>query len=56
MKPPGMTRFEDLLPIMQRAKKALDGLTFILDGPEGCEVVDNVDTSTLASSYERFVE
>ncbi len=56
MRPPGTPRFDDLLPIMQRDKKALDGITFILDGPNGCEVVENVDPSVLASSYERFVE
>jgi len=56
MRPPGTPRFDDLLPIMQRDKKALDGITFILDGPNGCEVVENVEPSVLAASYERFVE
>ena len=56
MRPPGSPRFDDLLPIMQRDKKALDGITFILDGPNGCEVVENVEPSDLASTYERFVE
>lgn len=56
MRPPGTPRFDDLLPIMQRDKKALDGITFILDGSNGCEVVENVEPSALASTYERFVE
>ena len=56
MRPPGSPRFDDLLPIMQRDKKALDGITFILDGPNGCEVVENVEPSDLATTYERFVE
>ena len=37
-----------LVPIMARDKKASgDGLTFILDGPAGLEVVDGVDASTV---------
>ena len=32
-----------LLALMARDKKAVDGLTFILDGPHGCEVVPGVD-------------
>lgn len=34
---------DDLLALMARDKKALDGLTFALDGPEGVEVVAGVD-------------
>jgi 5-deoxy-5-amino-3-dehydroquinate synthase len=33
----------DLLTLMGRDKKALDGLTFVLDGPSGVEVVNDVD-------------
>lgn len=33
----------DLLALMGRDKKALDGLTFVLDGPAGVEVVAGVD-------------
>jgi 5-deoxy-5-amino-3-dehydroquinate synthase len=33
---------ERLLSSMRRDKKALDGLTFVLDGPDGVEVVPNV--------------
>ena len=29
-------------PLMERDKKALDGLTFVLDGPDGVEVVAGV--------------
>jgi len=32
-----------LVEVMRRDKKALDGLTFVLDGPEGVEVVPDVD-------------
>ncbi|MDE0802369.1 MAG: 3-dehydroquinate synthase [Acidimicrobiales bacterium] len=34
---------DDLLALMGRDKKALDGLTFALDGPDGVEVVAGVD-------------
>jgi 5-deoxy-5-amino-3-dehydroquinate synthase len=33
----------ELLALMSRDKKALDGLTFVLDGPHGVEVVPGVD-------------
>ena len=31
---------------MARDKKAVDGLTFVLDGPDGVEVVTGVDPTT----------
>jgi 5-deoxy-5-amino-3-dehydroquinate synthase len=34
---------DQLLMLMARDKKALDGLTFVLDGPDGVEVVAGVD-------------
>ena len=34
---------DDLMALMGRDKKALDGLTFVLDGPAGVEVVSGVD-------------
>jgi 5-deoxy-5-amino-3-dehydroquinate synthase len=37
-----------LVELMRRDKKALDGLTFVLDGPDGVEVVPGVDP-TLAT-------
>ena len=55
MTPPGSPSFDDLAPLLARDKKALDGITFILDGPQGAEVVEKVETSVLASSYERFI-
>lgn len=53
--PPGTPPFSDIAPLLARDKKALDGVTFILDGPNGCEVVPNVDGDVLQRSYERFV-
>ena len=37
--PPGSTT-DELVELMGRDKKALDGLTFVLDGPDGVEPVD----------------
>ena len=34
---------DQLVELMRGDKKALDGLTFVLDGPSGCEVVAGVD-------------
>ncbi|MGE3620036.1 MAG: 3-dehydroquinate synthase [Acidimicrobiia bacterium] len=34
---------DELVALMARDKKALDGLTFVLDGPDGVEVVAGVD-------------
>jgi 5-deoxy-5-amino-3-dehydroquinate synthase len=36
---------DGLITLMARDKKALDGLTFVLDGPGGAEVVSGVDSS-----------
>jgi 5-deoxy-5-amino-3-dehydroquinate synthase len=44
--PPGANA-EQLLQLMQRDKKALDGLTFVLDGPRGVEVVKDVAATTV---------
>jgi len=50
---------DELLAVMARDKKALDGLTFALDGgvpdPDGCgvEVVPGVDPDTVLSVLER---
>ena len=55
MQPPGRPAFSDIAPLLARDKKALDGVTFILDGPNGCEVVTKVENGILATAYERFV-
>ncbi len=36
-----------LVALMGRDKKAVDGLTFVLDGPSGCEVVVGVDPAVV---------
>lgn len=55
MLPPSAPSFDEIVPLLRRDKKALDGITFILDGPNGCEVVADVDLDVLADSYARFV-
>lgn len=55
MRPPGSPSFEQVLPLLRRDKKALDGVTFILDGDDGCEVVTDIDSDAIAESYERFM-
>ncbi|HEY8081689.1 MAG TPA: 3-dehydroquinate synthase, partial [Acidimicrobiales bacterium] len=40
--PPGSSAAA-LIEVMQRDKKAHHGLTFVLDGPSGIEVVDQLD-------------
>jgi 5-deoxy-5-amino-3-dehydroquinate synthase len=43
---PAGTDDDQLLALMGRDKKARDGLTFVLDGPRGVEVVAGVDPAT----------
>ena len=45
----------DLVALMGRDKKVLgDGLTFVLDGPTGVEVVSGIDPELVRSSLARF--
>ena len=53
--PPERLDVDELLALMARDKKALDGLTFVLDGPFGVEVVDHVPKAAVRSTLERFV-
>jgi 5-deoxy-5-amino-3-dehydroquinate synthase len=43
-----------LVELMRRDKKALDGLTFVLDGPTGVEVVAGVDESAVLRALDRM--
>ena len=45
---------DDLIALMARDKKALDGLTFVLDGPRGVEVVAGVSTSDVRAALARM--
>jgi 5-deoxy-5-amino-3-dehydroquinate synthase len=53
--PPERLDVDELLALMARDKKALDGLTFVLDGPDGVEVVDGVPEPAVRSTLERFI-
>ena len=39
---------------MRRDKKAVDGLTFVLDGPGGVEVVGGLDAEVVESTLARL--
>lgn len=43
---------EELVTLMARDKKALDGLTFVLDGADGVEVVTGVDPDVAVAALE----
>jgi len=53
--PPEGLDVERLLSLMARDKKALDGLTFVLDGPDGVEVVAGVPEQSVRVALDRFV-
>ena len=44
-----------LLELMRRDKKALTGLTFVLDGPDGVEVVAGVPDEPVLAALDRMV-
>jgi 5-deoxy-5-amino-3-dehydroquinate synthase len=44
----------DLLELMGRDKKALDGLTFVLDGPAGIEVVPQVSAQVVLAALAKM--
>jgi 5-deoxy-5-amino-3-dehydroquinate synthase len=43
-----------LVSLMHRDKKAISGLTFVLDGPEGVEVVPGVDEADVRAALEEM--
>lgn len=47
---PAGSDHDDLLRLFGRDKKATDGITFVLDGPDGLEVVPGVDEATLRAA------
>ncbi|HUS41109.1 MAG TPA: 3-dehydroquinate synthase family protein [Ilumatobacteraceae bacterium] len=53
--PPERLDVDELMALMARDKKALDGLTFVLDGIDGVEVVDDVPEPAVRRALERFV-
>jgi 5-deoxy-5-amino-3-dehydroquinate synthase len=53
--PPERLDVDELMSLMARDKKALSGLTFVLDGPDGVEVVEGVPGAPVRDTLERFV-
>ena len=49
--PPGVD-VDEVVSLMERDKKALEGLTFVLDGPAGVEVVAGVAEDTARSALD----
>jgi 5-deoxy-5-amino-3-dehydroquinate synthase len=49
--PPGATR-DRLIELMARDKKAIDGLTFVLDGANGIETVRNVPQAAITKAFD----
>lgn len=49
---PAQLSAEELLPLFARDKKAIDGVTFVLDGPNGVEPVSGIDPAVLAEALE----
>ena len=47
---PAGSQVEELVTLMARDKKAVSGLTFVLDGPRGLEVVPGVDASEVEAT------
>jgi 5-deoxy-5-amino-3-dehydroquinate synthase len=54
--PPADVDIDELVRLMRRDKKALNGLTFALDGPDGVEVVNDVDEVAVRAALARFVQ
>lgn len=51
---PGGVDHQRLLGLMVKDKKAIDGLTFVLDGPDGVEVVPHVDTNAALTALDQM--
>lgn len=54
--PPAGVDIDELVRLMGRDKKALNGLTFALDGSDGVEIVNNVDAVAVRAALARFVQ
>ena len=51
---PRDSRADDLIALMMADKKALHGLTFVLDGPNGVELVADVSTAVVTQALSRM--
>ncbi|MCX7620187.1 MAG: 3-dehydroquinate synthase [Acidimicrobiales bacterium] len=53
--PPGVD-IDELVELFGRDKKALDGITFVLDGPRGVEIVTGVKREVIDAAFERIMQ
>ena len=53
--PHGVNR-DELVTLFGRDKKAVDGVTFVLDGPDGVEPVRDVTREAIDEAFDRVVE
>jgi 5-deoxy-5-amino-3-dehydroquinate synthase len=51
---PAGSSADELVDLMGRDKKALNGITFVLDGPDGVEVVEGVERAAIDAALERM--
>jgi 5-deoxy-5-amino-3-dehydroquinate synthase len=51
---PSGADLDELIVVMGRDKKAVDGLTFVLDGPEGAALVGGVERADLLAAFARM--
>ena len=53
--PPAGLVVDDVVTLMHRDKKALDGLSFVLDGPAGVEIVTGIAEQPVRTTLRRFL-
>jgi 5-deoxy-5-amino-3-dehydroquinate synthase len=52
VKPDEKVNRRELIELMRHDKKAISGLTFVLDGPSGIEIVSGVDEAHLMQAFD----
>lgn len=52
LRPPSALDKDEIIALFARDKKAVDGITFVLDGPAGVEVVDDVSHDHMAAALD----
>ena len=51
---PSGVDLDELIVVMGRDKKAVDGLTFVLDGPHAATLVGGVERADLLAAFARM--
>jgi len=54
-RPPAGLRADEVLPLFARDKKAVKGVTLVLDGPNGVETVTGIPDEVLVYAFERLM-